>query len=347
MAAEKQLLKRFGVTDAPPCPALDDLGYYDAVDTMERVGAAALGGFSTTWQSATSLGLDPAVVRVKGFALIASGDLAPLLDELLAGFKRKKPDVEPAFTTAYGWFYHWFNLKGGPLFSEFLSDAFVAHGKNNFHIHGAVSAGSTDDPIPPATYTLEKAAKECGIGRTSMRKLGVQLGMVREEAKTGHVLVFDGPTVRSVANDLRESVDQNGVIEKLGVHWAVAKDLLRSGAITPLFNGRQWRHHFVFRVQDLDDFIRRVCADAPTVDEVPEGMMSASKAREHLNMSGGFFLKLILDGNENRRQVVRSSRRVRRSRSRERTAPSDHGFGRLRGSADSTAAVVLTTTTPP
>lgn len=122
------------------------------------------------------MGLDPAVVRAQGYALLSSGDLTSLLDELLAGFRKANPDVEPAFTTAYGWFHHWFTLKGGRRFSEFLSDSFIAHGRANFHINGIVAAGLGDDPNLPTTYTLEKAAKECGISRTSMRKLGEQRG---------------------------------------------------------------------------------------------------------------------------------------------------------------------------
>jgi len=118
--------------------------------------------------------------------------------------------------------------------------------------------------------------------------------MIRKEAKIGHVLAFDAPTIRSVAKELRESVDKKGARERLGVGVLVAKELLRTGVIAPLLNGRQWRR--VFRVQDLDDLIRKICGDAPLVDGIPEGMMSASKAREHLDMSGGFFLKLILDG---------------------------------------------------
>ncbi|MDA9519830.1 hypothetical protein XI06_05525 [Bradyrhizobium sp. CCBAU 11434] len=296
LSAEMQLLKRFGVIEAPPCAGLDGLSYCDAVDMMQRVGAAKLGGFSTKWQSAASLALDPALVRARGYEIIASGEFTSLFDELLAGFKRAKPDIEPGFTTAYGWFYHWFNLRGGRRFSEFLSDALIAHARANFHIIGSVATGLTDDGGLPATYTLEQAARVCGISKTSMRKFGVQMGKIRKEARSGRVLVFEGDALRLLAKDLREGMDKNGVMEQLGVDLRVTEELLLAGLITPLFKDRRWRNSFVFRRRELDDLIRKICGDSPLVHDIPDGMISASKARRSLNMSGGFFLKLIADG---------------------------------------------------
>jgi hypothetical protein len=295
LAADAYLLKRFGVTSGEDFPVLDSMSFFDAVDTLERVGAASIGGLKRKWQSADSLGVDPEVVRARGFSILASGRLTDLLDGLLAEFRKESPDVEPALTTAYGWFYHWLNLKGGRQFSESLSDTFIAHGRNNFHLNGAIELNS-GGPVLPATYTLEQAAKECAIGRTSMRKLGVQLGIIREEAKTGQVLVFDGPTVRAVAKDLSESVDQEGAIGRLGLDLVVVKDLVRSGAIAPLFNGRQWRQHYAFRQSDLDAFIQTILGNSRAVEVPREGEMSALDARRRFNLSGALFLRLIAEG---------------------------------------------------
>ena len=293
LAAEMVLLKRFGVTDAPPCPVLDGMSFYDTDDTMERVGAASIGGLKEKWQSARSLGVAPEVVRARGFSILSAGRLADLLDALLAEFKIKRPDVEPALTTAYGWLYHWLNAKGGRAFSEILFEAFVAHARDNFHVNGRIGL---DASILPATYTLEKASKECDIGRETMRKLGVKLGMVSPSGIEGHVIAFDGPAVRTLAEDLRKSVDFTGAKAILSIHGTVLHGLLSFGLVAPLFGGREWRQQYAFRIRDLDDFIRKVWADAPMVAKIPEDLMSASMARERLNMSGGYFLKLVLDG---------------------------------------------------
>ena len=293
MAADTYLLKRFGVMTAKDLPVLDGMSFFDAVDTLERVGAASFGGLKLKWQSAQSLGIDPEALRARGLWILSSGRLTDLLDGLLAEFRQAKPDVEPALTTAYGWFYHWLNLKGGRQFSESLSEAFITHGRNNFHLSGAVESNSCD-PVLRATYTLKQAAAECGIGRVSMRKLGVQLGLIREEART--VLVFDGPTVRAVAKDLSERVDQNGASEKLGLDRKVVKHLVRLGAIAPLFNGRQWRQFYAFRQGDIDTFIQKILGGSRAVDARQEGQMSALDARLRFNLSGGLFLRLIAEG---------------------------------------------------
>jgi hypothetical protein len=293
VAAETALLKRFGVVAAPPCPVLDGMSFYDAVDTMERVGAAEIGGLKAKWQSANSLGLDPATARARGFSIISTGGLTALLDGLLAEFREKNPGIEPALTTAYGWFFHWFNLKGGRRFSEILSDAFVAHAHDNFHLNGRIGSRLSESP---ATYTLEKAAKECGIGRETMRKLGVKLGMIRPSGIEGHVLAFDGPAVRALAQDLRNSADLATTQAILGVHRTVLHGLVSSGLIAPLFGGREWRQQYAFRRSDLDAFIERIHGNSPAIGAPGEGQMSALDARRSFNLSGALFLRLIADG---------------------------------------------------
>ncbi|MGC0322524.1 hypothetical protein ABIG06_003153 [Bradyrhizobium sp. USDA 326] len=289
-AADAALLKRFGITEAPPCPVLDAMSFYDAIDTMERVGAAALGGLKPKWQSAGTLGLDPATVRARGFSILSTGGLAAVLDGLVAEFRKTNPDTEPALTTAYGWLYHWLNLKGGRAFSEILFEAFVTHAHENFHLNGRIAL---DASVLPGTYTLAKAAKECGIGRETMRKLGVKLAMIRPSGIEGHVLAFDGPAVRSLAEDLRSSVDFEGALSILGIDRVVLHSLISAGLISPMFGGREWRQQYAFRRSDLDAFIGRILGEAPLVDAPPESLMTAVDARQSFNLSGAMFFRLI------------------------------------------------------
>lgn len=295
LAADAYLLKRFSVTSTKDCPALDGMSFFDAVDTMERVGAASLGGLNEKWQSADSLDLDPALVRGRGFSIFSTGGLSALFDDLLEEFRKVKPEVEPAFTTAYGWLYHWFNCKGGRQFSDALAEAFMAHGRDNFHVNALVALDSRN-PSLPATYTLEKAAKECAISRAAMRKLGVQLDLIRPTGREGHVLAFDGPTVRAFAQDLRNSVDLGGARAVLGVDFVVFRGLIAAELIAPLFNGSEWRHRYAFRRYDLDALIKDVLGDSSTVTDLPSGTMSALDARRSFNLSGVLFLKLVLQG---------------------------------------------------
>lgn len=289
-AADTALLRRFGLVEASPCPVLDVMSFYDAVDTMERIGAAAIGGMTPKWQSAGTLRLDPATVRGRGFSILSTGGLATLLDDLLAEFRKTNPDTEPALTTAYGWLYHWLNAKGGRSFSEILFEEFVKHAHENFHLNGRIAL---DASVLPGTYTLEKAAKECGIIREQMRSLGVNLGLIRPSGTEGHVLAFDGDAVRAIAKDLRNSLDFTATEAMLGVHRNVLHGLIDLGFITPLFGGREWRQQYAFRRTDLDAFVEGILGEAPVVDAPPEGLMTALDARQSFNLSGAVFLRLI------------------------------------------------------
>ena len=343
LAAEMVLLKRFGVTDAPPCPVLDGMSFYDTDDTMERVGAASIGGLKEKWQSARSLGVAPEVVRARGFSILSAGRLADLLDALLAEFKIKRPDVEPALTTAYGWLYHWLNAKGGRAFSEILFEAFVAHARDNFHVNGRIGL---DASILPATYTLEKASKECDIGRDDAQ--------TRRETRDGQPQRHRR-TCHRVRRARRQDAGGRSP-EKRRFHWrkgdpqhpwhgAARAAFLRAGR-APVRRPRM-EAAVCLPDPDLDDFIRKVWADAPMVAKIPEDLMSASMARERLNMSGGYFLKLVLDGKT--KTAARLSGAAGVSGVLVRESELRQGLMDLIGVEDlpiPLAAVVLTTTNP-
>jgi hypothetical protein len=293
LAADAYLLKRFGITKPKEHLVLDGMTFFDAVDTMERVGAASIGGLKNKWQSAESLGLLPETVRAHGFSILSSGSLVDVLDNLLAEFRSARSDIEPALTTAYGWFYHWLNLKGGRQFSEILSNTFVSHARDNFHLNGQIGWHGS---APPATYTLEKASKECGIGRETLRKLGVKLGMIRPSGIEGHALAFDGSAVRALAEDLRASVDLRNAQAILGVYSSVLHGLVSLGLIAPLFDGQEWRRQYAFRRSDLRAFIKKILGGAPAVDAPRKGQMTALDARRSFNLSGTLFVRLIAEG---------------------------------------------------
>ena len=295
IAADSALLKRFGVIDAPACPLLDDMSYYDCLDTMERVGAASIAGFEKNWQSAKTLGLDLSTVRARGYATLHSENgLADLLDSLLAAFKAKNADIEPALTTAYGWFYYWFNMKGGRAFSEILYQTFLSHAAANYHLFGQIAFDGA--PALPGTYTLRQAAKECGLGPLAMRNLGIHLGMISPAGEESYVLAFDGPAVRAAADDLRNSVNFCEAGPILGLNPRVLREVVSSGLITPLFGGRDWRQYYAFRRTDLQAFIDRILGDAPTIDAADDNLVNAARAWNILGVQQSLFLRLMFYG---------------------------------------------------
>lgn len=53
------LLSRFGAGMAEPLPVLDAMSVLDALDTMERVGAAAISGYQKLWQDSDTVDTPP------------------------------------------------------------------------------------------------------------------------------------------------------------------------------------------------------------------------------------------------------------------------------------------------
>jgi hypothetical protein len=65
--ADAYLLSRFAAGRAETVPVLDALSLRNVFETLERIGAAACGGYSYEWQSAESLKQPLASVQARGF----------------------------------------------------------------------------------------------------------------------------------------------------------------------------------------------------------------------------------------------------------------------------------------
>jgi hypothetical protein len=295
--ADRYLLGRFRALDPTNVPLLDAMGIYDVLDTTERLGSAMISGFSAAWQRADTVGVPVETARARGFSLIEQNKLPTLLDDLLSGFRKSSPSyVEPALTTAYGWLYHWFNFKGGKHFSSHLADEFLRHGAANFYIMATATAGADPTDLPlPLSYSLDAAARECGLARETMRKFGVSLGLIRAEAMTGRVLTFEGDKLRQIAKDMTEGANLAQTADHLGVDLGILRLLVAAEVLKPIFSGGGAKHQYVFRASDVDGLLAAILGGAPSMAQPDDTLVNSRYARRAYQLPAAAFFQAILD----------------------------------------------------
>jgi len=298
MAVDRYLLGRFGVIEARPVPLLDEGTFYDAIDTMERIGAASIAGYQKRWQSAGTLKRPVQEVRAVGFEILANGRLPNLLDSLLASYRKTVENhIEPALTSAYGWLFHWLNMKAPKDNAPLLLEEFRRHADANFYLNGRARRtypGAPDDGLPP-TYSLGDAADLCGIRRETLRNMWVSMGMLRKQAFTGRVLVFDGPTIRQMAQDIATGLTLDETAARLGVDVTTLRAMLRASMVKPALYGGGEKHAYVFRPAEVDALMARILGDAPFVKKTAQ-MIDSFEARRGPRLPAVAFYQLILDG---------------------------------------------------
>jgi hypothetical protein len=274
-------------------------------------------------------------VRARGFQVLAGDRVQALLDELLAGFRNSVSNMrEPALTTAYGWLYHWYNVKGGLAFSPHLAREFLQHATANYYVNGklrvapehlsvwskggeATATVQTNNPDIVAKYpwffegdpngpeagsqkrkwvSLETASERCGLAKETMRKLGVELGIIRKGVKGGSVVAIDHHAVMRLAKVLKESFNLNAAAEDLGVDWGTMKSFVKAGLVKPLISGGSSKHEYVFKPEDVRDFWRKVSGSAVKVSLSKPGLINSLTARRAYGVSQVRFFGLVLDG---------------------------------------------------
>jgi hypothetical protein len=293
MAKDAYLLSRFAAAEAPRVPVLDSLPVYEAVATMERVGAAAK-GFHKDWQNAKKLGIDERILQETGFAILLNGGLGEVLDRLWHEYKAKGVGKHDGFTTAYGWFYHWFNCKGGRNYSPILADAFLAHGAERFSLNSNIRLG--DLPADrKRMLSLKEAADYCENSVFAMRNIGLALGLTRGEKRSGAQHSFSAEDVERIARDLKGACTLQEMSRELGVAHKGAHQLMDANIIAPaICGGKQHKHVYVFRRDDIEALMVRLTGDATTVSTPSHSLISLARARGSYAASTADVLQAIL-----------------------------------------------------
>lgn len=260
MAVDRYFLGRLGVVKRFPNAVLDPLAMADAIDVLERVGALALGGYRSRWPGADDLGVDRHRLLAEGYAVLAGGCLPGVLDRVFEGF-RAEDGGAPGLTTAYGWFYHWLNGKGGKRFSPGLSRMVLEHAETRFVVDKRARA----KVLPPtSTCTLKEATARCGVTILVMRDILEQRGLLSRDKVRGMAFRIPEAKIRAIEAVMRDSVDANGAAALLGTTWKVVKDLNALGSLKPwITGGRSTKHAYVFRRAEVQGVLDRLAIGLP------------------------------------------------------------------------------------
>jgi hypothetical protein len=303
LRADAYLLSRFAAGQSEAVPILDSLSLTDVFVTLERIGAAC-DGYSYEWQSAKSLGVPRGVLQARGFAVLADGKLDEVLTRIYDGFIAKGGRPEEGFTSCYGWLYHWFNHKRGVKFSPLLAEVFLHHGAARFPIVPKARLGL----LPRAArrkFSLKEAAKICDTSVFAMKNIGLALGIIRTEKKSGSQLSFPAETVKQIAADLKGARSLGETQALLGVGHKVVHALMNVGALVPaLKGGRKHKHIYIFRPDDVDALLEAVGKGAKSVKSPSPSLVAISHLGRGRWSTVAECVRSILDGRMKVRERV-------------------------------------------
>lgn len=274
LRTDAYLLSRMNAGEAEAVPVLDALSFLDTCRTLERIGAAC-DGYSYEWRSAEALGLPLSVVQAQGFEVLADGKFEEVLTKIYDGFIAQGGRPEEGFTSCYGWLYHWFNHKRGVKFSPLLAAAFHAHGAARFPIVPKARLGK----LPAAAVrklSLKAAAAEAGVSVYGMKSIGLALGLIRTEKRSGSQISFPAAEVARISRDLKGAMNLDETQRRLGIGFNTMTKLLADGSLVPALRGGNRRHNHVFRPQDIEDFLTRLGRGARREKTAPDGLIAVT-----------------------------------------------------------------------
>lgn len=172
-------------------PGLDELALCDVVEVLDRVGAPALGGFSKRWRKSRKARAFGSPAMAEAYRIISTGRMQETLDAVYDGFLAGPDHASPSLTSAYGWFYHWYNLRGNQRFSRYLTEEVYHHAASRFRIdrramrNKSIVVSQTViermDAFDGGRLTLSGAAAYCGCHLLHLRKLATAYGLMRTE----------------------------------------------------------------------------------------------------------------------------------------------------------------------
>lgn len=286
---------RFGAAVPQTVPVLDQMSVYDAVATMERVGAAAE-GFHHVWQNAGTLGVRPEILQARGFETLRDDKLGEVLDGLWEDYKKQGGSRHDGFTSSYGWFYYWFNCKGGRNFSPLLAETFLAHGAELFSINTNARLGDLPHH-QRRKLSLKEAAERCETSVFAMRQIGLALGLTRGEKRPGAQHSFSVEDVERIARDLKRACTLQEMSRELGIGHKGAHQLIDTKILVPaIWGGKAHKHVYVFRKDDVAALLSRLAAGATPVETATPGLLDLSRVRGSYAASTADILHAVLTG---------------------------------------------------
>ncbi|NEU97992.1 TniQ family protein [Bradyrhizobium uaiense] len=292
LRSDSYILSRFAAGTAEPIPILDALSVPDVFMMLERIGSAC-DGYSRTWRSAKSLGVSLGQVQARGFEVLADGNLDEVLTRIYDGYMAQGGDRDRGFGHCYGWLYHWFNHKRGVKFSPLLAEAFLLHGAARFPVVPKARLGKLTDQAR-RKLSLKAAAAKAGMSVFAMKNIGLALGLIRTEKRSGSQLSFPVEEVERIARDLKGALSQEETQKRLGIGLRPMREIMGNGSLVPAINGGRQRHAFVFRLADVDALLVGLAGGAPAVAKASPALLPISRLGRGRATTIGGCVRLIL-----------------------------------------------------
>ena len=309
LRSDAYILSRFGAGSGEPIPILDALSVPDVFMMLERIGSACE-GYSRTWRSAKSLGRPLGQVQARGFEVLADGKIGEVLTRIYDGYIAQGGDRDRGFGHCYGWLYHWFNHKRGVKFSPLLAEAFLLHGAARFPVVPKARLGKLADQAR-RRLSLKAAAAMAGTSVFAMKNIGLALGLIRTEKRSGSQLSFPIEEVERIARDLKGALSQDETQKRLGIGLRPMREIMGNGALVPAVNGGGQRHVFVFRPADVDTLLDGLAGGAPVVVKASTSLLPISSLGRGRVATIGGCVRLILDGKLQVRERLKGSNGLR------------------------------------
>lgn len=305
LRSDAYILSRFGIGSSERVAVLDALEMTDVFKTLERIGSACE-GYSRTWRSAKSLGMPLGQVQARGFEVLADGKLDEVLTRIYDGYIAQGGDRDRGFGRCYGWLYHWFNHKRGVKFSPLLAEAFLLHGAARFPVVPKARLGKLADQAR-RKLSLKAAAAKAGMSVFAMKNIGLALGLVRAEKRSGSQLSFPVEEVERIARDLKGALSQEETQKRLGIGLRPMREIMGNGSLVPAVNGGGQRHVFVFRPSNVDALLERLAGGALVVAKASTGLLPISRLGRGRATTIGGCVRLILDGKLQARERLKGA----------------------------------------
>jgi len=278
IATNAYLLGRLGVCARKSVPILDALPLDEVVDVIERVGAFELGGYSKKWKTAANLHQPVAEIRAWGFNMLAEGIWPGNRDPLYDAYIRANPhDSNPTINKRLGWFYHWFNGKGGKRFSPGLATLME---RMPWNYYSSLGQGLAKSNLAFSSHymTLNQAARECAQGQTTLRRILRQFGKDRNLVRKGLAFRLEGEFIANLKSVLEEECNFDQVREILGAGHLTVRRFIESGFFTPVVKGGGDRHEYAFRRDHIEQFLELLGKGAPVLKVCPDEALPIQRA---------------------------------------------------------------------
>jgi hypothetical protein len=282
---------RLGGAPRVAVPFLDGMALADAIDVMQRLGAAALDGPRGSFARLPAE-RRPAAMSV-GFRI--ARDWPHAFADVIADMAKASAPGNWGVVNLYGYLYDWIIKLPKDAFGEEMRRAFfgevVRHG---FLVDRSMALKYA----PTAFVTFRTAAKSIGCSYATTRRYLEALGYLSPGNQKGTPVNIPVQTVEELRALFRDRLNAQETAARLGVGNGTVLALRREGLLRPdPVHERCNRGNPFFQEQDVDGLAARLKGDAPEVDAIPDGLMPLPRAAQTADVGRtAGACRLILDG---------------------------------------------------